>query len=250
MKSGKVIMSEAIFKDGNSTVQQNSLLNIEDNQPTSDINANLIAGMRAQGKNKLVSQTRLEHEVMAKQKLKRRRTEINNAVIENGMIYKGHNKLISENRAQKEDADRKQAFLEKRIQQRRPHSNKFQRIQVSDSTDSSMIRMTDFSYRTKDSTNGCFSTGLIRVLPNEDSPICSTFRRGLLCIKPNCDKRHDVPKHSTVPICSFFQRQGRCLRQESCPFRHIKVNRHTLICPQFQRLGYCEDHKCNLKHIN
>jgi hypothetical protein len=65
--------------------------------------------------------------------------------------------------------------------------------------------------------------GLVRIQPNEENtPICSTFLRGIQCQNQYCRKRHDVPKEYAVPICSFFQRHGQCMKGESCVFRHIR----------------------------
>jgi hypothetical protein len=65
--------------------------------------------------------------------------------------------------------------------------------------------------------------GLVRIQLNEENtPICSTFLRGIPCQNQYCRKRHDVPKEYAVPICSFFQRHGQCMKGESCVFRHIR----------------------------
>eukprot|EP00537_Pseudo-nitzschia_pungens_P007314 CAMPEP_0172371038 /NCGR_PEP_ID=MMETSP1060-20121228/40833_1 /TAXON_ID=37318 /ORGANISM="Pseudo-nitzschia pungens, Strain cf. cingulata" /LENGTH=509 /DNA_ID=CAMNT_0013096533 /DNA_START=106 /DNA_END=1635 /DNA_ORIENTATION=+ len=91
--------------------------------------------------------------------------------------------------------------------------------------------------------------GLVRVHPNEQTPICPTFLRGIQCQDMYCRKRHDIPKEYAMPVCSFFQRHGQCLRGESCVFRHVKVNPRAVVCPSFVFLGFCEDNQCKMKHV-
>ena len=91
--------------------------------------------------------------------------------------------------------------------------------------------------------------GLVRVRPDQRTPICPTFWKGVECSDPYCRKRHDIPKECAMPVCSFFQRHGQCLRGEDCVFRHVRVNPRAVPCPAFALLGFCEDEHCKMRHV-
>jgi hypothetical protein len=176
--------------------------------------------MKAKGRNKLVSESRLEQETRLKETLKRKRLESKRGRAK-GPAKRV--KLDNTDSVGNEDGGDDQ-------QQRRDE------------------KLTDFAYQQTSSNNRRRpNMGLVRVAGAEDAPICPTFARGLPCTKPKCRKRHDVAREA--PICSFFQRNGQCLKRDTCPFQHIKVNPHAMICSSYSLLGYCEDDDCQMKHV-
>ncbi len=210
----------------------------------------VLARMKATGRNKLVSRSRLEEERLIKQNLKRRRIDAREAVEGAGLTHKGRNKLVSESLAQKEEERLKRALVQRRDETRRSRANgPVKRIKLLPGDNQiSEVKLTDFSYQTTSQSN-FRSMGLVRIAPDNSAPVCPSFSRGIPCTKPNCTKRHDVSIESATPVCSFFQRHGQCLKRDSCPFRHIKINPHASVCEQFSRLGYCEDQDCTLRHV-
>lgn len=228
-----------------STAARSSPTNI---QPT--VRTDLLVRMKAKGRNKLVSQSRLEEERTIKQSLKRRRIDAREAVEGAGLTHKGRNKLVSESLAQKEEERLKEALKQRREEARRSRAiGPVKRIKLLPSdNETAEVKLTDFAYQTT-SLSKFRSMGLVRIAPDNSAPVCPTFSRGMPCTKPTCTKRHDVSLESATPICSFFQRHGQCLKRDSCPFRHIKVNPHATVCEQFSRLGYCDDQDCTLRHV-
>lgn len=169
-------------------------------------------GMKARGRNKLVSESRLEEEERLKETLKRKRME----------AKKGQVQRVAQSRAK--------------------------RVKLSEQSDTTdgVEKFTDFAYQQTSKKRR--NMGLVRVA-SADAPICPTFLRGIPCTNAKCQKRHDVPVEAATPICSFFQRHGQCKKMGACPFRHIKVSSFAMICPSFSLLGYCEDTNCEMKHV-
>lgn len=227
----------------------NTTATITSNATAIAVNGDAPAGMKLKGRNKLVSQARLDEERQLKQSLKRKRQELKESVQVAGLTHKGRNKLVSESRALQVEEQLKEKLKQRLLEAKRNRSNgPVKRVRIQDDSDeATKTKLTDFAYQ-HTSQSHRRNMGLIRVVPKADAPICPTFSRGLPCTKPNCTKRHDVPIESSTPICSFFQRNGQCLKRETCPFRHIKVNPHATLCAQFNLLGYCDDPECLFKH--
>jgi hypothetical protein len=176
--------------------------------------------MKAKGRNKLVSESRLEEEMRLKESLKRKRLESKRG------RAKGPAKRVKLDNTSSVDNDDGDG------DQQQQHRDE---------------KLTDFAYQQTSNNRRRTNMGLVRVAGAEDAPICPTFARGMPCTNPKCRKRHDVAREA--PICSFFQRNGQCLKRDTCPFRHIKVNPHAMICSSYSLLGYCEDDYCQMKHV-
>ena len=225
------------------------------------VSSDALTGMKAKGRNKLVSSSRLVEEKQLKETLKRKRLDLKEtlkrkrleseaSVNAAGLKSKGRNKLVSETRALEDEERLKENLKQRRIESKRDRAKgPAKRVKLQD--DEEEKKLTDFAYQqtSKSMHSGWRNMGLVRVAPEDTAPICPTFSRGLPCTKINCTKRHDVPLESATPICSFFQRNGLCLKRDTCPFRHIKVNPHATICAQFNLLGYCEEQDCLYKHV-
>ena len=220
------------------------------NVASSSFCENQPARMKPKGRNKLVSQNRLDEERQLKQNLKRKRIDAREAVEIAGLKHKGRNKLVSETLAEQEEERLKEALKQRHMEsQRNRKSGPVKRIKLlQDDNEEAEAKLTDFAYQTT-SKSKFRSMGLVRIAPDNSAPVCPTFSRGMLCTNPTCTKRHDVSLESATPVCSFFQRHGQCLKRDTCPFRHIKVNPHATVCEQFTRLGYCEDQDCKLRHV-
>jgi len=187
----------------------------------SSIDMNGYQAMKAKGRNKLVSGSRLEEEERLKEALKRKRIESKRG------RAKGPAKRV------KLDSSNMNPTGDDIANEQYQHQDE---------------KLTDFAYQQTSKSNRRWKNmGLVRVAGAEDAPICPTFARGLPCTNPKCQKRHDVAREA--PICSFFQRNGQCLKRDTCPFRHIKVNPHAMICSSYSLLGYCEDDNCQMKHV-